>query len=358
MRFSLLEKGVAPKSCRGFTLVELMIALTLGLLLTIVIGYGYLASRQAFRTVDTLSRMQENARYVFELMSHDIRMAGFTGCRYIPPGSPPAAARNVLNTPTDWYKNLFGAPLVGYEEGVSVFPSDNYGVALPALRGDALTVLRADNSREYIVNNHNAGATQIQLTANHNFGQGEILVVADCANAAVFQASAISSDTITHGAVGTAPGNASANLGTTFPANSSRIMPLSAVNYYIGTNASGEPALYRHKLAASGGGAATVAEELAEGAENMQITYGVDTSALADKAADGYVPAASALGGPAVTDWSRVLSVRISLLMVSRSDQAITTAPQAYTYNGATTTPADRLLRKVFTTTISVRNRL
>jgi type IV pilus assembly protein PilW len=93
----------------------------------------------------------------------------------------------------------------------------------------------------------------------------------------------------------------------------------------------------------------------------MQILYGVDTTA--DGAVDSYSTA------DAVANWSQVLGVRISLLMVSRQDeQGITTKSQTYTLDmngdgdvadtGETVTPTDRLLRKVFTTTIAVKNRL
>lgn len=60
----------------------------------------------------------------------------------------------------------------------------------------------------------------------------------------------------------------------------------------------------------------------------------------------------------AVGDWSRVLTVRVSLLMVSVYGESITTEAQTYRFNGTDTTPTDRLLRKSFTTTFAVRNRL
>lgn len=376
----------APQSmqfCRGVSLVELMVSLTLGMLLMVVIGNAYVAARQAFRTMDALSRMQENARFIFEAMAYDLRMAGFTGCSY-----SSSDVANVLNNATDWDKNLFGRPLVGYEEGVSAYPGD---VAGNVLRGDALTVLRA-SSPEYIVASHNPAAAQFQLTANHAIKQGEILVVTNCSNTAVFQMTNVNSsdtiDTIVHNTgAATSPGNYTKGFGIPLggsspfvpwanclappapippycgdvngtayafapnpPAPNPRILRLSAVTYYIRTNSVGEPALYRQKLGASGGDATTTAEELVEGVENMQITYGEDTSS--DQAVDVYATA------NAVSNWTNVLSVRVSLVLVSRRDESITTQPQPYTYNGATTTPTDRLIRKIVTSTISLRNRL
>jgi type IV pilus assembly protein PilW len=158
----------------------------------------------------------------------------------------------------------------------------------------------------------------------------------------------------------TTPGNCTKGLGHplvcdtngtpyTF-APGSKILRMSGINYHIRTNGNGEPALYRTRLAASGGNSVRLTEELAEGIEDMQITYGEDTNN--DKAVDQYITA------NAVTDWSKVLSVRLSLLLASVGTDAYTTEPQQYIFNGATVTPTDRRLRKVFDTTIAVRNRL
>jgi len=90
---------------------------------------------------------------------------------------------------------------------------------------------------------------------------------------------------------------------------------------------------------------------LVEGIENMQILYGVDTSS--DGTPNYYVPANNVTN----PNWPNVVSIRISLLAVTLDDN-LTTQPQPYTYNGATTTPTDRKIRRVFTSTIALRNRL
>ncbi len=359
-----------PAPQRGISLVELLISITLGLVLIAAIGHVFLGGRVGYRTMDAMSRLQENARFAFETLAYDLRMAGFAGCSH-------STEANVLNNTTDWDKNLFGQPLIGYEQGVSTFPTD---FSADVLRGDAVTVLRADNAREYLVSSHNPSAAQFQLSANHDLKQGEILVATDCSHAAIFQMTNVNNNntiaTVVHNTGGgVLPGNCTKGLGNpvvctalgtayTFGAGS-RVLRLSAVTYYIRSNAAGEPALYRQKLGHSGGNAATAAtaaEELAEGVEDMQILYGVDTSATADQAVDTYVTAdqvtAVAPGASNAERWQRVLSARVSLLMATRQGESITTQPQTYTYNGTTATPNDRLLRKVFTTTVAIRNRL
>jgi type IV pilus assembly protein PilW len=87
-----------------------------------------------------------------------------------------------------------------------------------------------------------------------------------------------------------------------------------------------------------------------EGVENMQILYGDDTNG--DGVPNYYVPA-----GTAGLDMTRVNSVRVSLLLRTIDDN-IASQSLDYTYNGATTTATDRRIRRVFTSTIALRNRL
>ena len=65
---------------RGFSLVELMIALALGLFLTGVAITIVINNRQTFRTAENQARMQENARAAFEMMARDLRGAGGNPC--------------------------------------------------------------------------------------------------------------------------------------------------------------------------------------------------------------------------------------------------------------------------------------
>lgn len=344
----------------GFSLVELMVALALGLTLALVIGYAYLGSKQTFRVQDALSRMQENARFIFETMGFDIRMAGFGGC-------PAQTAVNVLSTATEWDKDLLNFPLVGYEGGVSTFPT---GVTGNILRGDALTVLRASEV-EYIVQTD--VSPTMTLTTTHDIQQYDIVVASDCTHQAIFQMTGPANTGNTATTVNRNGGlNSTVNLGSggvAYPyAAGSRIMKMSGVSYFIRNNGNGEPALVRLRRKGSNGttmpaNAADWAQlELAEGIQDMQITYGVDTSATADGVVDTYLRADEVagigVGATLAEKWQRVLSVRISLLMVSTGSDAYTAEPQTYTFNGTTTTPTDRRLRKVFNTTIAVRNRL
>lgn len=404
----------------GVSLIELMIALAISMVLTAVIGYAYLGSSQVFRTIDASARLQEGARFAFEEIGRSIRMAGFDGC-----GAQYTS--NTLKNSSSWSYNLFGQPVMGYEDSATSFPNPiTYPAAIttavptPAnrvLRGDAITILQS-NPSGLAIDDHNANAATFHVSDTHCIKEGTILVAcgqATCNSisptipislSVVFQMSGptnnnCSIQNINHDKGNNAsPGNFTKDIGPEIapgptPTNdscqfsSAQIMELSGVIYFIRTNPHGEPALYRQFLTPetdsdgnSTGNATTKPEELVEGVENMQITYGVDTvftdadgDLMDDKkeptqyvTADQVTTAVPIDGTNIVTaedQWKQVRTVRISLLMVSRQDESVTSAEQTYTFGGnppptpqPTVVPTDRRLRKAFTTVIAVRNRL
>lgn len=338
------SSGLAPIRNRGVSLIELMVAMAIGLVLVATISSAYIGAKTSFRSQNALSNIQENARYAHEFMGVDIRMAGYSG-------GPMDVA---ITQPSGWtgVQDLQNYPLVGYEDGVSTFPT--FPVSRPRLAGtDALTVVHVDNENEYALDTTvtpNPSTTTFTLASWPGTAPavGGIFVGSDYTHTAAFTVSAVSSGTKT---VTTADG-----LGVFGGAvGARRLYPLKGATYYIANNLAGEPSLFRLKLAAGGG---TTPEELVEGVGNMQIAYGVATDALPDTNVNAYWTADQVDAGtdgtltmpvetptdPPSGYWKRVLSVRVTLTLTTKQNERITTAGGLYT--------------KTFTTTFAVRNRL
>ena len=62
---------------RGFTLVELMVAMAIALLLTVVIGEVFLNTRRSSTIQDDQARMQENTRFAVQTISRIVRQSSF-----------------------------------------------------------------------------------------------------------------------------------------------------------------------------------------------------------------------------------------------------------------------------------------
>ena len=225
------------KQQQGFTLVELMIAMMLGVFLLAGIIQTFIGSRQSYRLQENMSRLQENGRFAMHFIGQGIRMADYHKCHTTP--------------------------------SVSTAISGNNDAGLNG--SDDVTITKLTND---------CGATDVTETTKY-------LVQA--------------------GTTGAVPG----------------------LFRKIGTNP---------------------AQELVEGVENIQILYGVDTD---ESKSPNYYVAAGTTG----LDYSKVISVSVSLLMQSIDDN-VTPNSITYTYNGSSVTPTDKRKRQVFSSTIALRNRL
>ncbi|MBN8430341.1 PilW family protein [Microbulbifer salipaludis] len=348
------------RSQKGISLVELMISITIGLILMTGVVQLFLSSRATFSTQQALARVQESGRMAMEFLSEDIRMAGYMGCM----------SRNL-----NFHNTLNNANSLQYDFGVAIEGLDNVGATPVAeypvdiLQGtDALVVRSAGGNSVGVTRNNdsaqlfveNTGVTATCDTGEDSYSglcENDILVVSDCSKARVFQATNLQENSggvevnVVHSGASAVPGNAetswggSSNPEETFGADS-EIIKMNTSIYYVADGTTGTPSLWRQ---INGG----TAQELLTGVQDMQLTYGRDTSG--DGIPDSYVDA-SALTTPAA--WETVSSVRVQLLIQSTDDNVLAEA-QPYTFNGVTNNaPGDRRLRQVFISTVGIRSRL
>ncbi len=293
----------------GYSLIELMIAVALGI---VVVGATlgiFVSNRQTYIAAENVGRIQENARTAYELMTRDVREAGGTPC------AGHLLIADVLNSPSaNWWSNWTN-PVLGYENGA-------LGVSIAGT--DAIEI-KSGSASTYTVASHNPTSAVITLnTSTHDLVADDILLICDTRQASIFQMSGpnATNATVVHNTGSGTPGNCSKGLGFKNPIDcstngttyeygpNSLITKLSASRWYIGSN--GRPAgctpattcgrsLFRQVLRNTSGTNAPVAEEIAEGVRDMQILYLLP-------GASTYVNAASV---PA-TRWGEVSAVRIT----------------------------------------------
>jgi type IV pilus assembly protein PilW len=337
---SMYLSKITVQKITGFTLVELMIAMTISTVLLGGVIEVFLASKQAYRLQESQARMQENARFIFAILSNSIRQAGYTGCNSRKHGT----ITNILNNSGD-YAYRFATGLEGYEAQTNSWsPTVDAAITSP-LTGNDIIVLRGalDNNIRVVKPFMNNTSAALHMTVNNDLKRYDIVMVTDCSTSSVMQitgANPNTSGTITHNTGTGVPGNSTTNLGKIFR-DDAEIIKMETRAYYIRTGDSGLPALYQRV-------GLDAAEELIEGVEGMQILYGEDTDD--DSYSDRYLSANQ-------VDMEKVVSVKISILLQSITD-SLTSEVQSYTFNGTTVTPTDHRVRRVFTTTIAIRNRI
>lgn len=337
--------GSIQSFSRGFTLVELMVAMVLGLILTGGIINIYISSKQTYRMQDNQSRLQENGRFALNYLSKDLRMAGYMGCNNLATLNPNVIAQNPPMT------SLFDPATViqGYDSGT--WPSNFPGKPANLVAGNSVILVQYAVPSGIFVYDHSSLTADIRISANpYNWTAGTILFVTDCQSADVFRATTFGSST-------GADGNAKVNIAHAANSNTSinlskpyktdaQVMAFGYYMYYIGSMSGGTTcpcALYRQGIAGTN-------DQMVDNIQSMQITYGVDSNN--NQNPDQYLPASSLTAA----QWPAVVSARVALLATTPDDNLVD-VHQVYTSNGASVTAGDRRLYLNFTDTITFRNR-
>lgn len=370
----------------GLSLVELMIAMVIGLLLMLGVIQVFIASQAASRLSEGVARVQENGRFALDFLERDVRMAGHMGCvndqghivREL--GSPriSTGATPGNGSPLDFNVSVQGYEAPGTAPGNTLVAGGgsipaNLPAAIAALApapmpGSDILVLRFLAPEGVPV----TGVTSTTLTmeaakgarlTENGVAAPTLFGIADCGGAEVFRGS-VSGNTVT--ATG-------ANLSRFVPAPQAPTMVYRAESlvYYVGINAATQqPGLRR----ARGNSAGTYAinEELVEGVENMQLLFGQDTvtniskgslpigNITTQKTASAVTTQTNAAGAG---EWRRVGMVQVGLVLRSPGASSVTQADAVSalgtlgtTYNASAVT--DGRYRTTYEASIALRNRL
>lgn len=345
----------------GFTIVEIMVAMLLGLILMAGVISLMVGNKRSFNEQIEMSRLQENARFAIEFLTRDIRMAGYAGCSS---DMEKVISHLDLNdaslSPNMGIKNLLnmGIPVEGVDSNSSSGTWEASGsterISDMATNTDAITIRFFTPPEHGLRSAMSSVSDNIIATSADGIAERGILAVSDCQSADIFQVTGLAGTaTISHSAALRTSGgdllyprNSTADLTKPYDTDAS-LHRLHAARYYIHINPNNNvnpddiPSLYR--LVHDGSRIGNDPQELVAGIENMQLLYGDGNSfASADN----------------VTNWEDINSVKIGLLV--RTEDEMGTDTDSRTYNvldQAITAAGDRHRRKVFTTTIQLRNR-
>jgi type IV pilus assembly protein PilW len=329
---------------RGFSLVELMVAMLLSLVLLAGALSILYSSKVTYSESDRIARLQEAGRTVVELILRDSRAAGYTGCaRPIRAGS----FVNNLPNPNGLLWN-FEQPIFGYDGSAGAFTPAIDAALIPDATPDSdVIVLRTNREGQpsfrlnAAVTSAGVGTLSVDRPSGATVPAGQTMVISDCRGAAAFVAGAFAGATPT-----TATINYAGTLTRTFEIDA-RVTTVDTVIYYVRPSTSGlGPALWRRVGAAD-------PEPLIEGVENLQVLYGVDTNN--DLLVDQYDTAAAV---NAANNWNRVIALTLSILVRTENETNFDTDARTYNLLGQVKGPFnDRRQRSVFTTTVVLRNR-
>lgn len=390
-----LEKAQRMQSrcarAHGFSLVEFMIAITLGLLLSGAAISAFVSINGVRTSTSGNAGVADAGRYALDGLGQALRSAGYLAC------VQSAKARVDLSTTLDPLLIDLAEPVSGYEYSATA-PGATYTFATPvspasavsqwvssAALGDQLdaAVFNAKvsgatttgrpiaGSDVIAVHETPVGTAPVYLSANApssstqltttlgvspgNTGFASVLasgtavaVVANCQAAEVTAISAMNGSVLT-----LSPSNAVASLSASYDAGA-HLGLVDTLVYYVGVGSDGEGALF-----VLDSGSLTVfgaPVELVPDVENMQILYGVDTTG--NQTVGEYVTADQVPTDGVTGDFNSVIDVKIALLVAAPPGSAAKPS-SALTFQllGTNiTVPVDTRLRRVFTNTYALRS--
>lgn len=366
----------------GFSLIELLLASTIGLILLSGMITVFFANKQSSELNTAMANLQENARFAMDKVANDIRMSGFQGCVDInrAPASILAAAK-----PTDnYHASAAVASVISDSSTWSPSPPLGFNVANhTAVPGTHALTLQFGHPSTFPLTQlvgsggiaDRAAPVIIDITPGissrpFDIDEGDYAIVSNCSFADIFRVSALTQTSTRAELSHSAPMNVSGALSTEYGGADSlrvtKVMRFVSNVYYVGTtgnqNADGDDvtALYQQSLP-YGDAIKNPPTELIRGIENMRISFGLRTGT------DSLVYVAP---DDSRFNATQVETIRIGLLMNSYNRISDTSDANTYVLAGqaieskqagaatsANVHAGDERFRLAFNTTVKVRNR-
>ncbi len=359
----------SAKSIAGFTLVELMIAMALGLTVIASAVTVFSGSRKSVELNAALTDIQDSARFAMDAITRDIRMSGFQGCVDIN-----SATAKILadDAPTDDYFNsAISASLIG--DAGQWTPEAPLGFIKPIDRAEpvpgthALSVQFGSPVTYTFQPMATIDADIVLDVDDSGLAEGDLALVSNCQVADIFKVTSYSGVSVQHSSAGNIDKRLSAPYGLAGPNNRARIMRFEANIYFIGdtkrVNGNGDKvySLYKQTLPYT---AENRPIEMIEGVANMKIKLGFrNPTNPADTGITFVSPE------DAETTEGRVEVVQIGLLMQSYDSILDKDDASTYYISGTRLEPAsepidattqfaqDKRLKLAFNTSVKIRNR-
>ena len=347
------------KTIRGFSLVELMVGLTLGLMLSIAVLGVYMAQVNTYKTNVSQAGSQNIISAITALVTPTVHSAGFCGCSSITQalsnlragGPPPLGTMSTTPTMIMGYDAAAGTTINITQNNAA--NSSNASAWSPSLDAsllgnveaisDVLIVLSPlPGSSPIAVTAFTSGSSSVTLQNTTGVTAGQFAAISDCSKASIFQVTGVAGTTVTHAAGSGVLSNATDALAVNYPIGSQFVI-LTQTAFFVARDGSGQSALIRATLNA--GGTWTL-QSLVPDIETMQVLYGIGSNGTLSQ----YVRASS------VANWNQVYAIRLGFIIEGQAGSGSKT-PTVYSVLGTTVNVlSDNRLRHVFEMTINLRN--
>ena len=317
----------------GMSLAELMIAMALGLLLTLGIATLFTQTRQSFNQDEQIATMQANLRFAIEVVVADAAMAGFWGGVLEPVSIENDTTLSIAND-----CGVGAAGVWAYDVSSPISGVDNATAAAAVAQFNCIDADEFRPTTDVLAIKRVRGLA-IEDDPNqcvHDFNDTDTLV-----NDTVYLA-----DNGITGLLFAEPKSGAIAVGGCVE-NREYAPTVHYIRNFSTVEGDGIPTLCR-KVLVMGATPTMTTECLVEGIEQLQVEYGVDANS--DGLPERYISA------PTAAQWPTVTAIRVHLLARSLRSEPGYVNPKTYVLGNTTVTPADDFYRRSATTTVLLRN--
>lgn len=389
-------------------MVELMVALLIGVVLTSGVISVFITSRNTYNLNNAVGQVQEEGRFALSTLQPLLAQAGFTGCAHVP-GDQLNTYKSLLGTGDSDPVYMVQYGVYGYEyknTGVGVTYTDATGqtpavatsanewtyplstelfnaistAAAPVIKYSDILIIHEGQANPASVTLDSSGVTTLgpltYVTQNAPaMAAGALAIASDCSKVGstlvtAFQITSMTPGTLNHAMNSGTPGNVSSNtyynplfagVAPNWPnpiTSNGQVTPELTFVFYIGKSpVDGGTSLFEVQMSPATGGVLGTPQELVPGVENMQLLYGVDTDddqvpnlyETADVVSNGTLNIGKfipPLTGAPDGDWAGVITVRVAL--VTHSDNNSVESNTSVVTTGGTTKTLTNAVSQTF----------
>lgn len=320
----------------GFSLIELMVSITIGLVLIAGVTGIFIASKRNYNQDSQVTPMQDNLRFAMAMMQQNVEMAGYWSSVFVPAS---IAFDATMPKAADWagcgaatFDGFLDSITYGYTSStVSTVSVNNAAPADAVAAFPCLIASEYQNGTDAIYIRRLLGAP----VADADLKAGHIYVRENGTQGLLFVMGAA------------APGYPTGAIVQNWEFDASVFF----VRNYYQTAGDGVPTLSRMYLTSVGGKLVWKEEYLAPGIENLQVQYGINSIPSTGKRPTYFTST------PTTTEIAEAVSARISLL--ARSVGSVSSYTNNKTYaiaDSAAYAPNDHFYRKLLESTFVLRN--
>lgn len=224
---------VMRRSASGFSLIEMMVAMALGVLVLGAAIAVFQTNQRTYRANEGLSRIQESARVAYEMMTRDIRSAGSSAC-----------SNEALVMGTDDISLSFRAPLTGSATELTVTSADDLSYRVESATASSVTL------------------TEDSPAASDIFDADDVVMVCNAAMTGFVEVASVTGRQVTFKtSLEFDPSDT-----TNAAAGSISIARMRSTRWFVGTNPRGGSSLFVSRFDGD-------EEEVAEGVGSVAFTY-------------------------------------------------------------------------------------